>query len=109
MANTINNLTVVKLDGGQLGVKTIVTRSQGSWIYQKAFGFSTYIPVRRKTRCKKSAYIWQQVSSYGKFSEPQIRDAFRSMQHGTLHNRPVTAEQLQLLALAEEIYKGSAL
>lgn len=73
----------------------IVSRARGSWKWQDAFGLSFYEP--KVLRNGKT--VWVSVSSYGKFSAPQLRRlGYGEHPHGSLHMVPLTRDEADAFA-----------
>jgi hypothetical protein len=67
-------------------VRRIVTRKNGSWKYQQAFGFSKYAPC---PRVRGGGYYWRSINSCGKFARTQrTADDFTQWRIGSLHLKP---------------------
>lgn len=80
-------------------IRRIVSTPRGSWRWQNAYRVSTYAP--RKT--KDGRWIWQSVGqTIGKMSMPQIRRSasFHRLPVGSIHNRPLSADELRMFAIA---------
>ena len=79
-----------------------VTHQKGCWRWQDAYQTSWYgIRLRLKCRPGQSTFVWACTGSTGKYAITKARP--NDLEFCSLHNHPVTPEQLMALALAEEI------
>ena len=74
----------------------VVSVPRGSWRWQNAYTISHYQPYRTRD----GRWIWRSIGRQrGKWSAPQLRRAGISLDHGSLHNRPLSADDLRWFAL----------
>ncbi len=69
-----------------MSIQAIVTKPRGSWIWQDAYGISTYEPYVTKT----GRVLLRSVSQSSKYSWPQLRHRAKNLPQGSLHNVPPT-------------------
>jgi len=74
----------------KIHTRRIVTTQRGSWKWQDAFRVVDY----RARLLPDGRVLWESMGNTGKYSEPQLREmGFSNLLHGSLHNKPVSAEK----------------
>lgn len=80
-------------------IDRIVSTPRGSWRWQNAYRIASYAPHRTKD----GRWIWRSLGrGRAKLSMPQIRRRayWARLDIGSLHNRPISPDDLRWLALA---------